>query len=530
MNIARNCSVTPVTYRNCVKPVIVERRHMIINLLKQFDNSGRPPRTSQIQILKWIEANWNKHQVLAINAGTGTGKMAIARAIQIVTNGAYIVATNNLLEQARETYPELNIVKGQDYYECKRTPSMTCAEMRALEGDNHRTCSGGCPWAIPRDRAIRGEASCYNPLSYWALSRNVDFSPSKCIVIDEAHKYIEVLGLIAGDAFAVEEYGRPTELSDSAVLDFMNTAAQNIKKLLESSPKTSKSGKIPPKVILLNKRLFRILKVIEALKKDVNTYTYFFEMRKYKHTEREYLVIKPIRDPRGLIDDQLGSAKVILLSATLLRKDVKSIAGDRSYAFLDAGSPIPVENRLVHYTPMQVKTNYQTPVKDIAHWIKVQLAKYPNKNTIIHVTYSMSLKLKEFFPGVLVNSTTDKDLILRKFKEKGGVWLASGCEEGIDLPGKFCELNIVPILRKPNLGDMYVQKRLALPDGREWYDLLVMKTVIQQVGRSTRGETDSSTSVIGDRLFPYYVIKCKEQLPKSFKESIVWSNKPKPKK
>jgi Rad3-related DNA helicase len=162
-------------------------------------------------------------------------------------------------------------------------------------------------------------------------------------------------------------------------------------------------------------------------------------------------------------------------------------------------------------------------VHDVAEWIKWQLKTHPNLNTIIHVTYSLGLQLSKVFPSFLVNTDKNKLKIIEKFKTKGGVWLASGCSEGLDLPGDICRLNLIPIVQMPNLADEWVKKRKAIRGGRQWYILLAIKQLQQQVGRSTRGATDKSIAIIGDSKIIRLVQENRKDFAPSFLDSLDWS-------
>jgi Rad3-related DNA helicase len=133
---------------------------------------------------------------------------------------------------------------------------------------------------------------------------------------------------------------------------------------------------------------------------------------------------------------------------------------------------------------------------------------------------SMSKKLKPFVPGCMTNTPEDKREILDKFKATGGLWLASGCAEGLDLPGKLCELTLIPILPSPNIEDPIYKRRLALPLGQEEYDIRVLKTVQQQSGRATRNPNDYSLTVVGCRRFLALANKYKDQLPEAYQQQI----------
>ncbi len=125
----------------------------------------------------------------------------------------------------------------------------------------------------------------------------------------------------------------------------------------------------------------------------------------------------------------------------------------------------------------------------------------------------------------ICNNAENKIEKLEYFKKHGGVFLAAGCSEGIDLADDKCRLNIIPQLLFPSLGDPIVIKRKALVDGQLWYGLEVMKTCIQQYGRSTRHEKDWSNTFIFDPLFGMVYGQTKAHLPKYFSEAIKWVKK-----
>jgi Rad3-related DNA helicase len=99
--------------------------------------------------------------------------------------------------------------------------------------------------------------------------------------------------------------------------------------------------------------------------------------------------------------------------------------------------------------------------------------------------------------------------------------------EGIDLKGDLCRVNIIPKLNWPDLNDEVVKKRRSLADGQEWYAMQTLKTLMQQVGRSTRSQEDYSATYILDPMFSRMVNQYKHKLPKSFTESIVWQREAK---
>jgi Rad3-related DNA helicase len=137
----------------------------------------------------------------------------------------------------------------------------------------------------------------------------------------------------------------------------------------------------------------------------------------------------------------------------------------------------------------------------------------------------MGKALSKYFPDAHLHTPDTKASTLKAFKKTGGLWIAAGCAEGIDLAGDHARLNLVPIVPFANLGDPLVKARLAQPGGQVDYTMDAMITLIQQIGRSTRGSDDYSVSVCGDNRLAGLIAKLPNQLPKSFLEAIKWNGK-----
>jgi Rad3-related DNA helicase len=113
-----------------------------------------------------------------------------------------------------------------------------------------------------------------------------------------------------------------------------------------------------------------------------------------------------------------------------------------------------------------------------------------------------------------------------QFIEKGGIFIAAGFSEGIDLRDDLCRLTLIPCLDRPNLGDPSVQKRKALRDGETWYRQQVIKQTIQRTGRSTRHIKDKSITIIGDPGFARLIKEEYKNIPKDFLAAIRWGEPP----
>ena len=453
-------------------------------MLKTFDGSSRKPRASQVEALSWLADNWNSPG-LALQLPTGVGKSAIARAIQLQTGAAIITPNNALLYQYGDSYPELNTLRGAATYPCGY-------------GEDHSYCDDSCQYKRARIRA-EFEPSVFNPMSY--IYGPVD---TDVVIVDEAHKLLEFLRLLINYKFSKVRYNPPKNPDVKWI-----RSKEVYYRSLGSTYAHRKEVKKASMAFQSAKRLKRIADLLESNPNDFVTY--------WKDDD---WYVEPIEVPRDVIERALGGAeKVVLLSATIPSKWAKAILGHRDFRYLDLPSPIPKENRKIVFDPAGLKAGSDPAA--IAAWIKKQLARYEG-NTIVHTTYSMGLALSKFFPDALVHTKQTKQSTLNKFKRDGGLWIAAGASEGIDLAHDTGRTNLIPVLpfannREP-LGAALFER-----DPYDYY-LQTAITFIQQVGRTTRGSDDWSTTVCGDNRMSWLLQKCKADLPKSFSEAIQWQS------
>jgi Rad3-related DNA helicase len=416
---------------------------------------------------------------------TGVGKSAIARALQLQTGAAIITPNNALLDQYGDSYPELNTLRGAATYDCGY-------------GEDHSYCGKDCKYKQARARA-ESEPTVFNPMSY--IYGPVD---TDVVIVDEAHKLMEFLRLLINYKFSKARYNPPKEPDARWI-----RSKERHYRSLGSTYAARKDVKRASIAFQSAKRLKRIADLLEANPDDFVTY--------WKDDD---WYVEPIDVPRDVVERALGGAeKVILLSATIPKKWAKQVLGHRKFEFLDLPSPIPKENRKIVFDPAGLRAGSEPAA--IAAWIQKQLERYKG-NAIVHTTYSMGLALSKFFPDALVHTKQTKQSTLRKFKREGGLWIAAGASEGIDLAGECGRVNLVPVLpfsnnREP-LGAALFER-----DPYDYY-LQTAITFIQMAGRTTRGVDDWSTTVCGDNRLSWLLQKCKADLPKSFSEAIQWQS------
>lgn len=483
------------------------------DFLKSFDGSGRKPRKSQIDGLQWLSDNWHKSDRFCINAPVGSGKSAMARAIARITRGHVITPSNLLINQYIADYPHVNFLKGKTHYQCQW--GVSCSDWQDVAG---QPACETCPYKECKTAAIRGEPTFFNPMSLYYTATHRDWEEPQVLIVDEAHQLNSMMLMLSGAKLRKSVFKYPTNSTSELVLiPWLADQISRYQKLaLFHKDDASKLKEVTDEL--------QSLRMTHAgLSENAQNYAIFTEKGVYRGRPEEFLNLKPLRPPQFIINRILQGRKIILMSGTLVESDIKDLFNEKSYLYLDLPSPIPKENRAISYAPVGFKLNRSTDPAIVVRAIESIVAQYPERNTIIHVSYSNSKRLApHFILPILVNDQKNKDKVLAKFKAEGGIFLAAGCAEGIDLKDDLCRLNIIPQLSFPNLLDCVVKKRKALADGAVWYALETLKTTIQQAGRSTRGIDDHSITVIMDPNFGWVFRMVKHKLPQSFKEVIKW--------
>lgn len=479
----------------------------------KFDLSERIPRIGQYQYLQnHLKPNWDKAEVHAGILPTGSGKSAALRAIQVATGADIINPSNSLLSQNMDDYPLVNFLKGKAHYTCKS--GLSCKDWQDC---GFESCEG-CPYTKAKNTALEGVSTFYNPMSYYYFLLNGGRG-SEVIAIDEADQLPSMVLMLSGKRLRQSDYKFSEKCTNE--IYFVRWAKDQIRRLDTLAGMYYGRNELE-KLSKCKSEIENLSMLCNGIEEDPQNYVFWIE----KEAKETYLNVRPVFPPRFLMNKFVGKKKVILLSGTLFDYHIKDIAGDRSVLKYEMPSPIPKANREILWRPAPFKMNFQTDPKKMAEFILQFLE--PGKNTLIHTTYDWSKKLLPYFPKETICNTKedeDKEEKIEEFKKKGGIFLASGCAEGLDFKGDLCRLNILSKLNVPNLNNPIVKKRRAMQDGEKWLSLETLRIAIQQAGRSTRSAEDKSKIIMCDPNFKWQVDKVKGDLPNYFLESINWGKK-----
>lgn len=488
--------------------------HALPKIFMNLDGTGRKPRTQQVRFLNWMYES--KAQIKVGILPVALGKSFIAKTLQKSIKASVITCNNVLVDQYAADYPLDNILKGQARYDCRTYVGVSC--------ETANECFDGCencPYVDNRDRAKQGESTVFNPMSLYSLtnSKNSGFATARppLTIVDEAHQLPGMLRLLSSASFCNKDYALPEDITNySKVLEWLRSSEASLKDLM------SRTKNAPKEYAKLEDEARKFRHVIHGYVEDQSNYAVYIETKgRYK-----YLTMTPIKVVKSVADRVLGKSHILFMSGTLFKTDIEELIGNSKFDMFEAPSPIPKENRPIYFEPASFRMNYQTDPTQIALLIEQKIAQFPDVNTVIHVSYALSKRLQPHLKiPFICNTAENKMEKLAYFKKHGGIFLASGCSEGIDLADDLCRLNIIPQLLFPALNDPIVIKRKALEDGDLWYRLETLKTVIQQYGRSTRHEKDWSNTFILDPMMGSLFMRTKDHLPKYFREAFIWPKK-----
>ncbi len=468
------------------KPLNGER----VSLKRRFETDGvRPPRDCQKDYLYHLGRRWPLCSVFGAHLPPGYGKTYISKSIQQAygSNALVITNSNQLLDQYVGDYPDTNSVKGRAHYK---------------HVEEYRE-------AFTR---VKDTPSIANPLSYYYGVISGRIEVPEVIIIDEAHKLYDTMFLTAYTEFSIRDLGIPElnnaqELSQWVyeIIDKCDTQWKRIHTLSNSDQ--TKFYQIYEQLCVLK----------ELVQSGDNNFTFEVKYAKHKGRMQKVLQVTPVELTRDMFWPFLNASKLVLLSGTFTQYDLKFYSDNADY--YTGGYLTRPENRVVKYYP--VADGQRKCPETLAKRILEIYESEGKGNTLVHATYDMAKKLAPLIPDAITHTKATKLKAINRFRVEGGILIASGCAEGIDLPDDLCRVVIIPNLLYPNLGDDMVRKRRALKGGIFRYNLDTIMTTIQQLGRGTRHAEDRCKSYVLDPQFSMLYQQTYEHLPNDL--NIDWT-------
>ena len=495
----------------------------------------KSPRTDQLEtISEIIDAISRGYKYIVLEAGTGTGKSAIAATLSSIYDSSYILTvTKQLQDQYLEDFTNLCLVKGRGNFRCRMDLTLPCDEGKCIAGgqscENPKT---DCDYYIQKHRALNSNTVISN-YHYMFLELNYvgDFKKRQLLICDEAHNLENVIMNQLKLEFSVSDLSNylKLDITDGMLYElengdydvwlmFIHEVREKYLTELERIKDVQKP-QLTEKIAFIKREISDCNRFIENIAYD--PYSWVFDY----NPDYEILEFKPLKVDNYAKNTLLEYGEVcIFMSATILDWKFFSkclgIREDEIYA-IRRKSPFNLKRNPVisvgEYNLSRKFINENAP--KTVEVIKSILEKHKDDKGIIH---TVSTSCKDFLidnlndPRLMEHNTQNRADQLEKFKSSKEplVLVSPSMNEGVDLPGDLCRFQIIYKLPYPDLGDRQIMMRANADE--EWYDYKTSLALVQTYGRGMRFEDDHCMTYFIDSRISEYVANDRF-LPDSFK-------------
>ncbi|MDR1818959.1 MAG: ATP-dependent DNA helicase [Methanobrevibacter sp.] len=544
-----------------VKELKLEFPHISEEIIRNFPFEH--PRKGQLDIISDIEeAILEGYKYIVLEAGTGTGKSAVATTLSKMYGSAYILTMTKQLQSQYMNEFKFPIVKGRSNFDCLTDDLDSTCDMGACKtAPNSKKffCKYGVGKNPTLDSKEAFEDSFKNSVffnsddhcNYWDQKANAISSPitlmnydyailelnyvkhfgkRDLLILDEAHniedKLMRILELNLYNK-RLEKDIKKTLTKEALSTDDPNDWILEIEAIAEAYDEISLSDLPINKVDRIKTTTSRLKQLKENLEKEPKNWVI--------DTTDVSASFKPLRINNYAKDYLFEYGEVcIFLSATILshRMFAKWLGIKPNELYhIKIDSPFPANKRPIelNLAGKMSKNRIKSTAPKTLKILDEILKKHSNDRGLIH---THSYKCQQYITNKVMDSrlishgSQNRERILRYFErsEEPLVLVSPSMSEGVDLPYDKCRFQVIYKVPFPYLGDKQVNQRRKRD--RHWYAYKTIMTLMQAYGRGMRAEDDFCHTYILDEdinmLFksPMY----KSLVPEFFKEAIVKKN------
>ena len=518
------------------------------------------PRTHQLEIIQDIvDAINNGYKYIILEAGTGTGKSAIATTLAKMYDSAYILTMTKQLQSQYSNEFDFPLVKGRGNFACLYDKLESTCDMGACK-TSPTSSKFFCPYGVSKNPTLDAELAFEDSYGgtvfyqsndhchYWQQKSNSVKSPITLMNYDYAIvelNYVKHFGkrslLILDEAHNIENklmstmefvlYNRTLEKDISKTLTEKFLKEAEVEDwILEIDAIRDAYEDINTKDLSKNKAE-RIRTTIARLKSIKNSLEN--EPKNWViDTDETSVSFKPLRVHHYAKNNLLKYGDVVIfMSATILSHKMFSKwlgLNPNEVYHIKVDSPFTKEKRPIILKlagKMSANRIKKTAPKTIPVLEEI-LKKHEGDKGLIH---THSYKCQQYITNNLYNSrlvshtSKNREQVLNFFEKDDNplVLVSPSMSEGVDLPYDKCRFQIIYKIPFPYLGDLQVNMRMKRD--KKWYAYKTAMTLMQAYGRGMRAEDDSCYTYIVDSDInmllksPMY----RSLIPDFFKEAIV---------
>jgi len=518
------------------------------------------PREGQLEIISDIdEAIENGYKYIILEAGTGTGKSAIATTLAKMYQSAYILTMTKQLQAQYFNEFGFPMVKGRANFSCLADNlDSTCDIGTCKTTPNSRNFF--CKYGISKTPNLTGTEAFEDKFGvsvffqdtdhchYWQQKANAINSPITLMNYDYAIlelNYVKHFSpknlLILDEAHNIEN-----KLMNTMELTLYNRRLEkDIKKKINPSILKEKDHKDWIMEIDAIKDSYRDIEIKDLPKNKADrinsTIVRLKQVKENLENEPRNWIIdpladgvsfKPLRVHHYAKDYLFKHGEVCLfLSATILSHKMFSKwlgLNPNEVYHMKVDSPFPPEQRPIQMNiagKMSASRIKRSAPKTLPI-LEAILNKHSNDKGLIHTN---SYKCQDYIMKKMPNSrlishtSGNRERVLNYFEksEEPLVLTSPSMSEGVDLPYDKCRFQIIYKVPFPYLGDEQVNMRMKRD--RRWYAYKTVMTLMQAYGRGMRAEDDSCYTYIldGDIDILFKSPMYRSLVPEFFKEAVV---------
>ncbi len=508
------------------------------------------PRTSQVKLIN--EINWainEGYKNIILEAGTGTGKSAIATTLANMYDDSYILTmTKQLQEQYLHDFGDMLVeIKGRGNYKCNYKGNCDfCIKAEY----NLKRCSN-CEYQIAFKKAVEAEnvITNYDYLYYAGVASSL-LDPRELLILDEAHN-LERKMLMLSTSELNREY-----ISTKFGIDIFEPIMHGVKSINDLKRNPKYWSRLCNDLIKECKR--RIKKIegdanksvqvsLDEFENDPSKYSNFDYVEKQNleqdiktfaeidmGLEHDELIIDlPDKEsilannmeisaefkPFSVVDDtesllNFGNVR-IFLTGTLGSKDKfcewNNINPEETY-YIYEKSPFDVANRPIYTEFVGNMSGFRGKKpkwknKRAIAKIKELLDRHKNEKGVIHTSSNEQafwiMNQLKGYPFLFVGGE-NRNHVLNEFTESNDnlILIGASVKDGVDFKGDLCRFQIIFKIPYPQLNEQVKYRRDLDP---KWFYYQTVMALMQAYGRGIRDEDDWCVMYIIDSSFKQLV-------------------------
>lgn len=532
--------------------------HIETDIIENFP--FETPRVGQLDIIQDInDAIRQGYKYIILEAGTGTGKSAIATTLAKMYGSAYILTMTKQLQAQYADEFDFPLVKGRQNFACLNDNLESTCDMGTCK-TTPTSSNFFCPYGVAKNLTLDAELAFEDSYGgtvfyqsgqhchYWNQKANAVNSPITLMNYDYGIlelNYVKHFGtrslLILDEAHNIEN-----KLMKTMEVNLFNYRLEkDINKVI--SEETLKDGELEDWIMeiaaitesyedidikdISKNKADRVRSTIGRLKSLKNNLEK--EPKNWViDADDTGVTFKPLKVHHYATNNLLKYGDVVIfMSATILSHKMFSKwlgLNPNEVYHIKVDSPFSKEKRPIILDlagKMSANRIKDTAPKTIPILQKI-LEKHKGDKGLIHTnSYKCQRYINRNLPNSRLISHTSKNReeVLNYFEkdENPLVLVSPSMSEGVDLPYDKCRFQVIYKIPFPYLGDKQVDMRRRRD--QKWYAYKTVMTLMQAYGRGMRAEDDSCYTYILDSdvnmilKSPLY----RSLIPDFFKEAIV---------